>query len=83
MREYAFVIEKGTNCWGAYSPDLPGLGVTGDTPEEAERLIREGIELHLEALSEHGDAIPEPAARVGTIKTDIVETSQRRFARSA
>lgn len=83
MKEYAFIIEKGTNCWGAYCPDLPGLGVTGDSAEEAERLIREGIELHLEALLEHGDPIPEPTTRAGMFKTEIVEAPRRRLARSA
>lgn len=83
MREYAFIIEKGTNCWGAYSPDLPGLGVTGETPEEAERLIREGIEFHLEALLEHGDPVPEPTTRAGMLQIKIVETSRGRLARSA
>ena len=83
MREYAVIIEKGTNCWGAYSPPLPGLGVTGATPEEAERLIREGIDFHLEGLLEGDDPIPEATTRVLTVKTDIVETWQDRFAESA
>lgn len=83
MREYAVILEKGTNCWGAYAPDLPGLAVTGATPEEAEQLIREGIDFHLEGLLEDGDAIPEATTRVLTVKTEVVEKFRQRLAKSA
>ena len=83
MREYAVITEKSTNCWGAYAPDIPGLGVTGSTAEEAETLIREGINFHLESMLEDGDPIPEPVTRVITVQTDIVETWKGRLLRSA
>ncbi len=83
MREYAVILEKESNCWGAYSPDLRGLGVTGNTPEEAEKLIREAIDFHLEALLEDGDPIPEATTRVLTVKTEAVENFRRRLAKSA
>jgi len=50
--------------WGAYAPDLPGLGVAGTSLEEVKDLIREAIEFHLEGMREHGDPIPEPAATI-------------------
>ena len=83
MREFAVIIEKGSNCWGAYAPDLPGLGVTGATPEEAEKLIREGIDFHLEGMLEDGDPIPEPATRVMVVRTDVVENFRQRLAKTA
>ncbi|HEY1742498.1 MAG TPA: type II toxin-antitoxin system HicB family antitoxin [Granulicella sp.] len=83
MREYAVIIQKSTNCWGAYSPDIPGLGVTGSTPEEAEQLIREGIDFHLEGLLEDGDPIPEPTTRVLMVNTEIVEKFRHQLAKSA
>ena len=64
MTEYAVVLEKTSNGWSAYVPDLPGLGVAAATVEETERLIREGIELHIEGMREDGLAIPEPVTRV-------------------
>ena len=64
MKEYAVVLEKTNNGWSAYVPDLPGLGVAAATIEETERLIREGIEFHLEGMREDGLPIPEPSARV-------------------
>jgi len=64
MKEYAVVLEKTVNGWSAYVPDLPGLGVAAATIEEAEQLLREGIEFHLEGMREDGLAIPEPSAQV-------------------
>ena len=68
MREYTVIYERAEDGgWGAYAPDLPGLGVIGDTFDEAETLIREGIALHIAGLIEDGLPIPEPvtlAARV-------------------
>jgi len=68
MREYTVIYEPTNDGgWGAYAPDLPGLGVVGDTFEETEQLIREGIAIHIEGLKEDGLPIPEPttlAARV-------------------
>jgi predicted RNase H-like HicB family nuclease len=69
MSEYLVVIENEADTWGAYAPDLPGVGVAGDSREEVERLIREAIELHLEGLREAGDPIPRPAA----VATTLVE----------
>jgi len=68
MRNYLVIYERGEHgSWGAYAPDLPGLGVVGDTFEETEQLIREGIVIHIDGLKEDGLPIPEPttlAARV-------------------
>lgn len=64
MKEYAAVFEKTVTGWSAYVPDLPGLGVAGTTMEETQRLLREGIEFHLDGLREDGLPIPEPEAQV-------------------
>ena len=64
MKEYAAVFEKTSNGWSAYAPDLPGLGVAAVTFEEAEQLLREGIEFHIEGMREDGLPIPEPVTRV-------------------
>ncbi len=61
---YAIVLEKGSTSYGAYVPDLPGCAAAGQTEEEALKLIREAIELHIQALKEDGLPIPEPHSRV-------------------
>lgn len=62
MSEYLVVIEREEDSWGAYCPDLPGLGVVGDSRDEVERLIREAIPFHLDGLREDGEPIPPPSA---------------------
>jgi len=64
MKEYVVVLERTSNGWSAYVPDLPGLGVAAATVEETEQLIREGIEFHIEGMREDGLPIPEPSTRV-------------------
>ncbi len=66
--KYAVVIEKATNNYSAYAPDLPGCVATGRTRSEAAQQIREAIAFHLEGLREDGASIPEPRT-----STDVVE----------
>ena len=66
MRDYAVVYAQTATGWSAHAPDLPGLGVAGDTFEETEMLIRDGIVFHIEALQEAGFPVPEPKVRVAT-----------------
>ena len=62
MTGYAVVIEHEGNAWGAYVPDLPGCVAAGASRAEVERLIRDAIPLHLEAMRQHGEQIPPPTA---------------------
>ncbi len=61
MARYAIVIEKGSNNYSAYVPDLPGCVSTGGTLDDVIRNIREAIELHLEGMRAEGLPIPEPS----------------------
>ncbi len=69
MSEYLVVIEHEGGSWGAYCPDLPGLGVVGESSDELEQLIREAIAFHLDGLRAAGDPIPAPSA----VATALVE----------
>lgn len=70
MRDYLVIYEQGKDgSWGAYAPDLPGLGVAAETREEVEQLIREGIGIHINALREDGQPIPEPKTFAQLIAT--------------
>jgi predicted RNase H-like HicB family nuclease len=59
---YAVIIERSGTGYGAYAPELPGVGVVGDSIDEVERLIREAIALHVRSLREHGEPVPQPSA---------------------
>lgn len=66
--EYLVVVEKGKKSFGAYVPDLPGCVAVAETRREVLKLIREGIELHLEALMEAGQPIPPPTSKSEVVK---------------
>jgi predicted RNase H-like HicB family nuclease len=69
LSEYLVVIEHEGESWGAYCPDLPGVGVVGDSREAVEQLIRDAITFHLDGLREAGEPIPAPTA----VATTLVE----------
>jgi predicted RNase H-like HicB family nuclease len=66
--EYLVVVEKGKKSYGAYVPDLPGCVAVAETRREVLKLIREGIELHLEALVEAGEPIPPASSQSEVVK---------------
>jgi predicted RNase H-like HicB family nuclease len=58
--KYAVIYERTATGYSADAPDLPGCVAAGRTLRETEILMREAIDLHLRAMREDGDAIPEP-----------------------
>jgi predicted RNase H-like HicB family nuclease len=66
--EYLVVVERGKSSFGAYVPDLPGCVAVGETRREVLKLIRESIELHIEALRDADKAVPPPMSRGEVVK---------------
>lgn len=62
MTEYLIIYEQEEGDWGAYSPDLPGCIACGKTKAEVEKLMREAIPMHIEAMRESGEPVPAPDA---------------------
>src|ERR1035441_10334647 len=77
MRRYAVVFEKAESNWAAYVPDLPGCITTGSTLQETKHNIREAIELHLEAMLEVGEPIPDPTSDVDFVELQTVDATRR------
>jgi predicted RNase H-like HicB family nuclease len=68
MTEYLVIYETAEDgSWGGYSPDLPGCVATGRTREEVEQLMREAIPMHIEAMREFGEPVPEPTHAAGSV----------------
>jgi predicted RNase H-like HicB family nuclease len=65
---YAVVVEKAANNYSAYVPDLPGCVAAAETEGEVLELIREAVDLHLEALREDGEPVPEPTSHTAYIE---------------
>lgn len=64
---YTVIYEKTATGYSAYVPDLPGCVAAASTKEEVQSLMEEAMEMHLEAMREDGDPIPEPTTLAGTI----------------
>jgi len=54
MKKYLIIIEKAARNYSAYCPDLPGCVAAARTRPSAERLMREAIALHLQAMRDEG-----------------------------
>jgi predicted RNase H-like HicB family nuclease len=67
MKEYLVVYERAGKNYSAYVPDLPGCVAAGDTLEETEQLIKEAIELYIEALRADGKPVPEPTTKARSV----------------
>ena len=67
-KRYAIIIERGATSYGAYSPDLPGCAVVGESEQEVRRLIAEAMEFHIEGLKLRGEPVPEPASSVDYVE---------------
>jgi len=66
--KYVVVYEETGTGWSAYVPDLPGCVAAGGTREETGQLIREAIELHVAALREDDEPVPEPGTWTQTVE---------------
>jgi predicted RNase H-like HicB family nuclease len=62
MYSFLVIIKRGSENYGAYSPDLPGCIAVGDTREEAEENMRAAIALHLQGMIEDHEPIPSSQA---------------------
>lgn len=61
MVTYTAIIEKTSDGYSAYVPDLPGCVAAADTRSETGVLIEEAVALHLDMLRSQDEPIPEPA----------------------
>jgi len=69
MMKYAVIFEKGASNYSAYVPDLPGCIATGATFDDVEKLIREGIRIHIDGLLEDGLTVPQPSTICEYVET--------------
>ena len=54
--EFLVIVEKnGPGAYGAYVPELPGIGVAGETEDEVRDLVADAIRLYLDELGRDGD----------------------------
>jgi predicted RNase H-like HicB family nuclease len=68
--KYLVIYEKLATGWSAYSPDLPGLGATGEMLDDVKELIHETMELHLSGVGRQVDRIAKPSTAIEYTKID-------------
>lgn len=61
---YAVIFERTRTGYGAYSPDVPGCIAVGKTFAETRKLFQSALRMHLEAMLEDGEPIPQALTRV-------------------
>ena len=57
-KKVKIVVEKASEGFSAYVPELPGCITFGETLNEIKRNIREAINFQLEGMREDGEKIP-------------------------
>lgn len=66
--DYVAIIEHAADgSWGAYVPDLPGVGVAGSSEQEVLELIREAVKFHIEGLLMDDEPVPPPSSRAEVV----------------
>ena len=73
---YVVVYEQTPKNWSAYVPDVPGCVAAGDTREDVEKLIQEALTLHLAALREDDEPLPQPGTWAGLVEIDEQEVAR-------
>ncbi len=59
---YLILIEGGPpSNYSAWSPDVPGCVATGDTMDRCIHEMRTALAAHLDVMSSHDEALPEPS----------------------
>jgi predicted RNase H-like HicB family nuclease len=66
---FAIVIEKASNNYSAYVPDLPGCVATGETAAITKHELRDAVRFHIEGLEADGIAVPEPTSIAEYVET--------------
>lgn len=61
MRYYVVYERAEDGEWGAYPPDLPGVGIVGDSRLQGSEMIVQAIEMHIRGLIEDGLPVPQPS----------------------
>jgi predicted RNase H-like HicB family nuclease len=77
VRYFPAIVEKSSDGYGVFFPDLPGCTSAGATLQEAALNAEEALQAHIELSMEHGDPIPEPSTLDEiTVDADVAEAAR-------
>ena len=69
--KYTVVIERTSNNYAAYVPDLPGCVASAGTRKAVLKEIREAIAFHIEGMREDGEPIPQPQTTAAVVDAAV------------
>lgn len=69
MLHYPAIIERASEGFGVFFPDVPGCTSGGDTLQEAAVNAGEALNMHINGLVEDGDPLPTPST-LDTLEED-------------
>lgn len=59
--DYLILVQRGSTCWDAWSPDLPECVVSGESKDRTVALMRDSIRRRLCEIEAHGQRPPTPS----------------------
>lgn len=67
---YLAVLEPSDTGYSVYFPDLPGCISLGSTLDEAQKMAKEALELHIYGMEKNGEVLPAPSVSLSKEDTD-------------
>ena len=58
----SFIHKDADSDFGVSFPDFPGVVTAGTTLDDARGMAEQALALHIEGLTEDGEAVPEPSS---------------------
>lgn len=77
MKQYLVIDEKSGNGWGAYVRIFPGSPSSEKRWTRSNKLIREGMALHLDGMRPQGEPIPEPTSLAEQVEAGWISRPDR------
>jgi len=68
---YIVVYEHAEQNWATFVSDVPGCVAVGATRKETEKLIAEALQMHLEAMLDDKELLPQPGAWTGIVQVAV------------
>lgn len=78
---YPAIIERGTDGFDVFFPDLPGCTSGGNTIQDAAQQAEEALDMHLTGLIEDGEPFPEPSDIEAIVVDPDVDVAARLLVR--
>lgn len=78
---YPAIIERDTEGFGVFFPDLPGCTSGGATIQDAAQQAEEALDMHLTGMVEDGEPFPEPSDIAAIVVDPDVDEAARLLVR--